>query len=128
MAKQKEAEGMTEMAKAYGQLADVLGGPQGLMQFLMLQNNTYEKLAKANATAINGLHPKITVWNTGAQGGEGSAADPSAPLRNIFQSLPPLLSTINEQTGIAPPSWMAQMPNQGQAVSTGKGPQVNGHQ
>lgn len=78
------------------------------MQYMMLQNNTYEKLAKANATAIHGLQPKITVWNTG----EGSStSDSGAPIRNLFQSLPPLLSTINDQTGIAPPSWLAQMPN-----------------
>lgn len=29
IAKKKEAEGITEMAKAYGQMASVLGGPQG---------------------------------------------------------------------------------------------------
>ncbi|OQO11523.1 hypothetical protein B0A48_03250 [Cryoendolithus antarcticus] len=57
--KQKEAAGIAETAKAYGELAKVLGGPQGLMQYLMLQNNTYEKLANANAKAINGLQPKI---------------------------------------------------------------------
>lgn len=131
-AKRKEAEGMTAMAEAYGHMADVLGGPSGyanpspiihqastnlcrLMQYIMLQNNTYEKLAKANATAINGLQPKITVWNTG----EGAASDSTAPIRNLLQSLPPLLSTINDQTGIAPPSWLAQMPaaNQTQAPS-----------
>jgi len=54
-ARKKEAEGLTEMAKAYGELVHVLGGPQGLIQYMMLQNNTYEKLAKANAQAINGL-------------------------------------------------------------------------
>ena len=84
------------MAKAYGDLANVLGGPQGLLQYLMLQNNTYEKLALANAKAINGLQPKLTVWNTGADSG----ADSSAPIRNLFQSLPPLLSTINEQVSL----------------------------
>lgn len=63
--KQKESEGLKELAKAYGALADVLGGPQALLQYLMLQNNTYQKLAEANAQAINGLEPKITVWNTG---------------------------------------------------------------
>lgn len=72
----------------------------------MLQNNTYEKLANANATAINGLQPKITVWNTGSDAG---SSDSTAPIRNLLQSLPPLLSTINEQTGIAPPSWLANM-------------------
>jgi flotillin len=38
-------------------------------------------------------------------------ADTSAPIRNIMQSLPPLLSTIHEQTGITLPNWMVQMPN-----------------
>ncbi|MCJ1419608.1 hypothetical protein MMC32_005963 [Xylographa parallela] len=124
-AKRKEAEGITEMAKAYGQMATVLGGPQGLLQYMMLQNNTYEKLAKANAIAINGLQPKISVWTTGAEG----AADASAPIRNLFQSLPPLLSTIQEQTGILPPSWMAQMPPQVDSaalVKKSKNATVNG--
>jgi flotillin len=79
------------------------------MQYLMLQDNTYERLANANADAIRGLQPKINVWNTGAQG-DGAAADPTATIRNLFQSLPPLLSTIHDQTGMQPPSWLAQMP------------------
>lgn len=108
--KQKEAEGLIEMSKAYGAMADVLGGPQGLMQYLMIQSGTFENLAKANAQAINGLQPKITVWNTGS-GGE-AAGDTTAPIRNIMQSLPPLFSTIHDQTGMAPPSWLAQMPPQ----------------
>jgi flotillin len=112
--KQKEAAGIAETAKAYGELAKVMGGPQGLMQYLMLQNNTYEKLALANAKAINGLQPKINVWNTGAAGGEG--ADPTAPIRNLFQTLPPLLSTIHDQTGMQPPAWLAKMPEQNAGV------------
>ena len=129
-AKKKEAEGITELAKAYGHMAEVLGGPQGLLQYLMLQDNTYEKLALANARAINGLQPKITVWNTGAEAG----TDSSAPIRNLFQSLPPLFSTIQDQTGMAPPSWMAQMPGQGQystqdmmAMEKGNKGMVNGN-
>ena len=31
--KKKEAEGITEMAKAYGQMSEVLGGPQGSVFF-----------------------------------------------------------------------------------------------
>jgi flotillin len=108
--RQQEAAGITETAKAYGELAKVLGGPQGLMQYLMLQNNTYEKLALANAKAINGLQPKINVWNTGSAGAEG--ADSMAPIRNLFQTLPPLLSTIQDQTGMTPPAWLAGMPEQ----------------
>ncbi|KAF1916159.1 hypothetical protein BDU57DRAFT_573909 [Ampelomyces quisqualis] len=111
IAQQREAEGLSAMAKAYGDLATVLGGPQGLMQYLMLTNGTYERLADANAHAIKGLQPKINVWNTGAQG--DAAADPTASIRNLFQSLPPLLSTIHDQTGMSPPSWLAQMPPNG---------------
>ncbi|KAG0127177.1 hypothetical protein HOY82DRAFT_586940 [Tuber indicum] len=108
--RKREAEGMLEMAKAYQALSQVMGGPEGLMQFLMIERGVYGDLADANAKAIQGLQPKISVWNTGSAGGEGAMADPTAPLRNIFQALPPLFSTINEQTGISPPAWMAQMP------------------
>ena len=110
-AKQKEAEGMTEMARAYGELAAVLGGPAGLLQYMMLQNGTYEKLAATNAKAINGLQPKISVWSNGKD-----EVDASAPIRNLYQNLPPLLTTVQEQTGITPPTWLANMPGgQGQA-------------
>ncbi|KAL8660442.1 MAG: hypothetical protein Q9202_006522 [Teloschistes flavicans] len=120
IAKQKEAAGMMEMAKAYEHMASVLGGPQGLLQFMMLQDNTYEKLALANAQAINGLQPKITVWNTGDNASSSTGgSDATAPIRNILQSLPPLLSTINDQTGIAPPSWLANMGLQGPQLGQG---------
>lgn len=109
----REAEGLSAMARAYGDLAGVMGGPQGLMQYLMITNGTYETLANSNARAIQGLQPKINVWSTGGAGGaEGGMADPSAPIRNLFQNLPPLLSTIHDQTGMAPPSWLAQMPQE----------------
>lgn len=48
------------------------------MQFLMLQNGTYQKLAEANAKAINGLQPKINVWTTG---GNENGADAMAPIQ-----------------------------------------------
>lgn len=130
-AKKKEAEGVAAMAQAYKGMAAVMGGPQGLLQYLMLQSNGYEKLALANAKAINGLQPKITVWNTGesgSAGGGGGAADPTAPIRNLFQALPPLLSTIHDQTGIQPPGWLVGSMGQSagsDSVQTAKG-MVNG--
>ena len=115
VAQQKKAQGLSEMAKAYSHMADAFGGPQGLLQYMMLENNTYEKLAKQNAAAVQGLQPKITVWNTGDQGAGGSNGGDamSGSIRNLFQSLPPLLTTINEQTGIQPPGWFAKMPEKG---------------
>jgi flotillin len=55
------------MAKAYGAMVDVLGGPQGFLQYKMIESGMYEKLAKANGLAISGMQPKITMWNTGAR-------------------------------------------------------------
>ncbi len=73
----------------------------------MIEKGTYVELAKANATAIQGLQPKISVWNTGAEGGAGAGAgsDAAATMRNVYQMLPPLMSTINDQTGITLPEW-----------------------
>jgi hypothetical protein len=50
-----------------------------------------------------GLNPKMTIWNTGAQAGvegrgaEGSGMGGVESIRNMYQMLPPLMSTINEQ-------------------------------
>ena len=111
-AKVREAEATQAQAQAFKALAEAFGGPQGLLQYMMLKENTYEKLALANAKAIQGLQPKITVWNTGDGDGAGGSGQGIAPIKNIMQSLPPLLSTVQEQTGIALPNWMMQMPAQ----------------
>lgn len=94
-----QAGGIGEMHAAFQ------GDSNSLLQYLMLEKGLYQDLAKANAEAIKGLEPKITVWNTG--GSEG--VDGGKAIRDIFQSLPPLLATINEQTGISPPSWLANL-------------------
>ncbi|GAB1318135.1 Flotillin-like protein 2 [Madurella fahalii] len=110
--KLKEAEGMMAMAEAYSKMSQAFGGPAGLLQYMMIEKGTYVELAKANAEAIRGLQPKISVWNTGAEAGaEGSGAagygnqSSVATIRNIYQMLPPLMTTINEQTGITLPEW-----------------------
>lgn len=104
--KLKEAEGLAAMAGAYAKLGEAFGGPAGLLQYMMVERGTYVELAKANASAIQGLNPKISVWNTGAAGdvahGNASQID---TVRNVYQMLPPLMTTINEQTGITLPEW-----------------------
>ncbi|TVY54844.1 Flotillin-like protein 1 [Lachnellula cervina] len=110
---QKEAAGMSAMAGAYADLSRAFGGPAGLVQYLMIEKGVYTDLAKANAEAVRGLNPKMTIWNTGAQaGGEGSSSEGQGTgmggvdsIRNMYQMLPPLMSTINEQTGITLPEW-----------------------
>ncbi|KAI8892386.1 hypothetical protein BC833DRAFT_370404 [Globomyces pollinis-pini] len=74
----------------------------------MLDRGIFQDLAKANAEAVKGMEPKISVWNTGAD----SNADAGKPIRDIFQTLPPLMSIINEQTGIQPPNWIGTLPKQ----------------
>ncbi|EJP68446.1 Flotillin-like protein 1 [Beauveria bassiana] len=104
--KLKEAEGVAAMADAYAKMSTALGGPAGLLQYLMIEKGTYVELANANAEAIRGLEPKISVWNTGsAAGGSNGANDSAETMRNIYQMLPPLMTTINEQTGITLPEW-----------------------
>ncbi|KAG8408254.1 hypothetical protein J3459_018025 [Metarhizium acridum] len=102
----KEAEGISAMADAYAKLAGAFGGPAGLLQYMMIEKGTYVELAKANAEAIRGLQPKISVWNTGSNSAAGEAGgDPTSAMRNVYQMLPPLMTTINEQTGITLPEW-----------------------
>lgn len=109
--KLKEAEGTAAMAEAYGKMSQAFGGPAGLLQYMMIEKGTYVELAKANADAVRGMEPKITVWNTGAEAGSDAAAGGAAgqssiaTMRNIYQMLPPLMTTINEQTGISLPEW-----------------------
>ncbi|KAM3554736.1 hypothetical protein ARSEF4850_006325 [Beauveria asiatica] len=103
--KLKEAEGVAAMADAYAKMAAALGGPAGLLQHLMIEKGTYVELARANAEAIRGLEPKISVWNTGSSAGGGGASDQAETMRNVYQMLPPLMTTINEQTGITLPEW-----------------------
>lgn len=104
--KLKEAEGISAMADAYTKLSAAFGGPAGLIQYMMIEKGTYVELAKANASAVRGMEPKISVWNTGKSDGAGGASSDAADtMRNVYQMLPPLMSTINEQTGITLPEW-----------------------
>ncbi|KAI0484087.1 hypothetical protein GGR56DRAFT_679501 [Xylariaceae sp. FL0804] len=130
-----EAEGTAAAADAYARMGEAFGGPQGLLQYLMIEKGTYVELAKANAQAVHGMQPKISVWNTGAAeagaaaaGGNGSGQDTAATLRNVYQLLPPLMSTIHDQTGITLPEWQfGRMPNNEVARSqNGPNGAVNG--
>jgi hypothetical protein len=55
----KEADGIAAMAESYKSLGEAFGGPGGLLSYMMIKEGVYEKLALANAKAINGLAPKV---------------------------------------------------------------------
>lgn len=128
--KLKEAEGLTAMAGAYAKLSEAFGGPAGLLRYMMIERGTYVELAKANAAAIQGLNPKISVWNTGAasQGGDAQGnASQMDTMRNIYQMLPPLMTTINDQTGITLPEWkFGRMAEEVSQLEREKGNTANG--
>lgn len=90
---QKEAAGISAMANAYADMSRAFGGPAGLIQYLMIEKGVYVDLAKANADAVRGLNPKMTIWNTGAQAGsEGSSSQGTGmggidSIRNVSKSL-----------------------------------------
>lgn len=65
------------MVKAYGDLDNILGGPRCLVQYMMLLETTYEKLAEVSVIAAQDLQPKINVWESAP----GSKPPPS--LRNL---------------------------------------------
>ncbi|KAK8862174.1 SPFH domain/Band 7 family protein [Apiospora arundinis] len=122
----KEAEGMMAKAEAYAKMSQAFGGPQGLLSYMMIEKGTYVELAKANAEAVRGLQPKISVWNTGAEAGseQGGQRDSASTMRNVYQMLPPLMTTINEQTGITLPEW--QFGRMAGEMSNGGGKNIQG--
>lgn len=70
-----------------------------------MSRDLYVEMAKANGAAIQGLNPKITVWTTGDSKGDGF----TKPIADLMKMMPPLFTTINDQTGIQPPDWLAKL-------------------
>ena len=107
-AEQKKAEGILASLNAQSLgiqnlVASFNGDTSALSQYLMINTGLYEKLAQANALAIKDLKPKIVQWNTNGENGGNAIAD-------ILKMLPPILTTIHDQTGIKPGNWLVNMP------------------
>ena len=104
---QKEAEAI--LAKAQAQAEGLqrfmdTAEPDLVKFYLGLERNLFVDMAQKTAQAVQGLNPKINIWNTGASG----ESDAMSPLRNLFTSIPPMLDAVQTQTGVRMPSWMPQ--------------------
>lgn len=97
-----QAVGMEKLLSTFG------GDKNAMLQYLMLEKELYEKLAKTNADALQKLNPNMTYWHTTNGGDSSNSANPIA---DAFKLLPPLLSTIHEQTGIKLSDNLIHMPN-----------------
>lgn len=114
-AKRKEAEGIAALAEAEGfslgtLLKQVNGDYRALRDYKMVTGGLFQDIAKLNADAVRGLQPKINIW-TGSNGGQSGGGGGSAlkEIAALYGSLPPLLETVHDQTGMSPPSWLATL-------------------
>ncbi|CBI36454.3 unnamed protein product, partial [Vitis vinifera] len=121
-AKKKEAEGIMAMAEAQGAYLDTLlkqlgGNYEALRDYIMLTNGAYLEIAKINSQAVQGLNPKISIW-TGANGnGDHGGNGAMKEVAGVYSMLPPLLKTVNEQTGMLPPPWLGKLTEAGSSAS-----------
>ena len=93
-----ESEGITKMITSFG------GNNQTFVLNKMIENKVFEELAKTNATALNGLNPKINVWTH-------DPAHSMDTIQNIGKSLIPTLSIIKDQTGYELNDWLIKKNN-----------------
>nr|CAB3499351.1 unnamed protein product [Digitaria exilis] len=115
-AKRKEAEGLAAMGQAQSEylsaMLGALGGSYGaLRDYLMITSGVYQEMARINADAIRGLEPKISVWSGAGEGGDagGGGGGAMKEMAGVYKMLPPLLTTVHEQTGMLPPAWMGTL-------------------
>jgi flotillin len=106
--KEKEAEGIIQLFEAQSRGIDEVlksfgDDDEAAMQFMMLEKDLFRQLAVENGKAIQNMKPQFNIWTTDEEEGGNS-------IKNLIKSLPPLLTTIKEQTGMLPPEWLAKMP------------------
>ncbi|KAI9118602.1 hypothetical protein K1719_010934 [Acacia pycnantha] len=120
-AKMKEAEeGTVALGQAQGAYLQTLldslnGNYTALRDYLMISGGMFQQMARINGEAVRGLQPKISIWTNGAEGDHGNDGGASAmkEVAGVYKMLPPLFSTVQEQTGMQPPAWMGTLANKG---------------
>lgn len=97
----KKSEGLQAIAEAQAvgmaKMLEASGNNPQLLQFYLASNSgLYVELADKTAKAIQGLQPKINIWNTGSNAND----DPFGSLRGLMSSLPPMLDVLKSQTDV----------------------------
>jgi flotillin len=96
-----QADGLNKLAKS------AEGDSSFAKFYLGLENGLYEKLAKESSNAVQGLNPKINVWNTGSNTDDNN--DASKPIINLMKSFAPALDGLQEQANVQIPRWLPQI-------------------
>ena len=108
-----EAEGTLKLLEAkadgYRKLVESVGGDaQAASTLLMIEK--LEELVSRQVEAISNLKiDKITVWDSGGNGTDGSST--SNFISNLFKSLPPL-QDISEMAGVELPEYLGKVKGQ----------------
>lgn len=107
----QEASGLVAMANAQAAYVRTMldafhGDAAALHDYLLLDRGVYQEMGRINADAIQGLAPKISIWSTGDTSSDSAMHEMS----NVFKTIPPLFTTIRDQTGVSPLPWLASLP------------------
>lgn len=99
-AKQQEAIGILAIRQAeatgLGLLITAAGGSvSNLNQYIMVRDGILPKLASEQAKALQGLNPRISIWNTGPPTNNVF----STTMTDLFKTGMPLFDGIKQQTG-----------------------------
>jgi flotillin len=126
-AAKQEAEALVAKAEAEATYVSAMlsafsGDASAFQRYLLIDRHVYQDMGRFNAEAIQGLNPKISIWSTANTGGDSapSSTTTTGPfgvheISNIYKALPPLLTTVHEQTGISPPPWLPTLPSTSQS-------------
>lgn len=87
---ESQAKGLASLIQSFQ------GDTDALIRYLMLEKDQPVRIAQECAKAVQGLQPKITVWNTSSEGTH------SSPVRSALRDIVPGLDTVYDQTGLKP--------------------------
>jgi flotillin len=99
--KSNEAKGILELrqAEASGlqKLIESAGGVGGLVDYLIIKDGLLHQIAKEQSSAVQGMKPNITVWNTN---GTGGSSDLSKTFADLVKTGVPLLENVKNVSGL----------------------------